>query len=751
MNKKLFNKGEDHQHFGLRKLTVGVASVLLGTTFMIYGGRTVQADVAAPSSQQQVAEVAKSNNQDSADQQVVDSNKDNNPNIVSQNKSVEVETKGNESNTQKVKTDNKDASFEKADSQAKNQLVSTDKKAQNVSQKVEKPVSNEPSGIAESKVATKDTITDKNSVLSKEEIEKVFKLDKPDLTADQLKALGLKSNEYLKDGIIYHAEGSAELSDRTGNKYTIDDLTVLHDANGSAHNADTDIDYIRAMVIDKLNKAHFIIKYIPAIDGGAVYINQGTELTSTDAKRGIVDSSSADLKNAENYGWDTTNKDYAVDVNKAGTYDGMVDVSYKIGKNSTSLTKVSVGTHVVVVDLKGKTIYGSASDDGESIDTDPGALITGQPEGSTNIHWITPPTDIDKVGVHPGEIQVTYPDGNTGTATVTYITSNPKWITPTPTTPEGKLPAPKDVITINPGDPTVIPDTKVTWTNGEPDVSNPGTIDTSVTVTYPDGHKTVVPGQIIVVGNKAIIETKEVTRVIIDNVPNQDPIKENQTVTFTREVTKDDKGNVIKATDWKVDGPAAWDAYQAHGAAGYTANPASIPAMAVNPDTKSTRVEINYTKNTSSTPDQPTNPSTPQPTDPSQPTSPSAPQPSAPVDNNDNEPAPAPHASAKPSNPVKKNAHKKDNHKKTVTTPLNGGEKGNGSHSSGDVRPLATKANGYASKDNKRALTAANKITGRKSALPQTGEKQNGFVVAVGAAIATVGSLFGLASRKKRY
>ena len=44
MDKKLFNKGEDHRHFSLRKLTIGVASVLLGTTFMVFGSQSVHAD-----------------------------------------------------------------------------------------------------------------------------------------------------------------------------------------------------------------------------------------------------------------------------------------------------------------------------------------------------------------------------------------------------------------------------------------------------------------------------------------------------------------------------------------------------------------------------------------------------------------------------------------------------------------------------------------------------------------------------------
>ncbi len=37
-------KGESQQHFSLRKLTIGVASVIIGTTFMFFGGHAVHAD-----------------------------------------------------------------------------------------------------------------------------------------------------------------------------------------------------------------------------------------------------------------------------------------------------------------------------------------------------------------------------------------------------------------------------------------------------------------------------------------------------------------------------------------------------------------------------------------------------------------------------------------------------------------------------------------------------------------------------------
>ena len=37
-------KGESQQHFSLRKLTIGIASVIIGNTFMFFGGHAVNAD-----------------------------------------------------------------------------------------------------------------------------------------------------------------------------------------------------------------------------------------------------------------------------------------------------------------------------------------------------------------------------------------------------------------------------------------------------------------------------------------------------------------------------------------------------------------------------------------------------------------------------------------------------------------------------------------------------------------------------------
>lgn len=75
MNKRLIDRSEDHQHFALRKLTIGVASVLLGTTFMVYGGQTVHAETAQNESAQATQVESKTDESSSQASDQSDANK----------------------------------------------------------------------------------------------------------------------------------------------------------------------------------------------------------------------------------------------------------------------------------------------------------------------------------------------------------------------------------------------------------------------------------------------------------------------------------------------------------------------------------------------------------------------------------------------------------------------------------------------------------------------------------------------------
>lgn len=71
-----------------------------------------------------------------------------------------------------------------------------------------------------------------------------------------------------------------------------------------------------------------------------------------------------------------------VNINQVGTYNGRADVYYK-----NDLGVVS-GLPVTVVQLEGKTYHLNVGDDLPSAL----ASVTGQPIGSTNIHWLTMPS-----------------------------------------------------------------------------------------------------------------------------------------------------------------------------------------------------------------------------------------------------------------------------------------------------------------------------------------------------------------------
>ena len=163
-------------------------------------------------------------------------------------------------------------------------------------------------------------------------------------------------------------------------------------------------------------------------------------------------------------------------------------------------------------------------------------------------------------------------------------------------------------------------DTTYTWKN-TPDVSKAGTVDGTVVVTYPDGSKDEVPVKVVVTesttpvpynpGKEGVNDAmnRYVTRTIIVNNPDGTKTTETQTVHFTNE-DKDGNsgykdvatGKITYNTEWHIAGDlnattGMWAKYDAPVVKGYTANPASVAAETVNPDTKSTTVEINYTAN----------------------------------------------------------------------------------------------------------------------------------------------------------
>ena len=97
-------------------------------------------------------------------------------------------------------------------------------------------------------------------------------------------------------------------------------------------------------------------------------------------------------------------------------------------------------------------------------------------------------------------------------------------------------------------------------------------------------------------GTKAEIESKQITREIIAEVPNgKQEITTKQPVTFTRTGTKD---LVTGKTTWNAWSPAQeFDAYTAPVAPGYTPSKAKVERATVTADDKDTTITITYTAN----------------------------------------------------------------------------------------------------------------------------------------------------------
>lgn len=491
---------------------------------------------------------------------------------------------------------------------------------------------------------------------------------------------------------------------------------------------------------------NIVYKYLPIVDGGTIYVNKGSKLTEADAQRGMVDNDKYnDLKHADSYTWDTSKEDYQVDTNKAGQYDGMVDVGFKIGDTPT---KISVGVKVIVVDLQGKEITTHIGADIPAADTG----VDGQPSGATAT-WTDKPST-DKAGDSKGIVEVTYPDGTKGTANVILHVI---------------APVPEQSITVWQGDPvpsaesgitnssdinSKFPGTTYTWET-TPSTANPGSFPATVITHWTDSKTTSSQTTIIVKATSSKTETRNVVRTIIENLPNEAPKTIEQTVTFTRTNVVDsaDENNVIHYGEWTTNDPLhVWPLFTPDQVEGYTADPAQLPAMYVTANTPDARVYINYKANNPGNPSTPVDPGdNPIPvTPPVNPTPGDNPTNPTPNTNNDT-PAPTPHATNKP---TKDKGSKKSNGKnsrtgkknRTKNFGLGQGEKvNNGRRGAATVRPLAN------AKPNSPAVKKVTNVdNNQKSTLPQTGDKDNIALAAVGAAIAAAGSLLGLAGNKKR-
>lgn len=244
-----------------------------------------------------------------------------------------------------------------------------------------------------------------------------------------------------------------------------------------------------------------------------------------------------------------------------------------------------------------------------------------------------------------------------------------------------------------------------------------------------------------------------------------------QTVWFGRTKTVSTDPNVKPVYgDWqlgKVEGnkfvidpsaPSQWGEFTAPTITGYTAHPASVDAQTVTPETKDTIVNITYTKDGDNTnppkPDEPGNNDKPdKPGDNTNPDKkPDDNTNKTPDDNNNNG---TPDNTKKHHNKGKKNKKhiaKNTNSNNGSHPEANDNGSNNGAHGEdlGNEPAKSGALNNENTNVHGENTNNGNNANNEKQTLPQTGSQDTTALGAIGLAIASLGSLFGLGAGKKR-
>ncbi|MCE4957533.1 Rib/alpha-like domain-containing protein, partial [Macrococcoides caseolyticum] len=236
-------------------------------------------------------------------------------------------------------------------------------------------------------------------------------------------------------------------------------------------------------------------------------VPDNTETTPVASTETVVEDGSYDLTdNVTSVPTGTTIKDMtpigAIDVTKAGTYTGIVEVTYPDG------TKETIEVPVVVTDVPDNTettpvaSTETMSEDGTYDLTD---NVTSVPSGTT-IKDVTPAgaIDVTKAGTYTGLVEVTYPDGTTATIEVpVVVTDVPDNTETTPVastetiSEDGTYDLTDNVTSVPTG--TTIKDVTPA---GAIDVTKAGKYTGLVEVTYPDGTTSTIEIPIIIKENE---------------------------------------------------------------------------------------------------------------------------------------------------------------------------------------------------------------------------------------------------------
>lgn len=254
--KSRFDKGEGVQHFSLRKLSIGVASVLLGTSFMMYGGKTVHADsqnnnsndghddttLKTEATDKFNSDSAKNNytTQSEAAQKNQDNSQENNHSnqtISSSDKAVKATQEDSSKSVEKTVSPKADNHQNVNSEQVKTGSASSENKEdqKNISNaKDGKQTKNDQKANEGQSLTAKGVTVNKTAsaqpTYTEAQIRHAFGLDKADLSDAQLAALGIDRDTYLRNGVKYKVTGNFDAYLDNGQTFYHIPFHVTHNA-----------------------------------------------------------------------------------------------------------------------------------------------------------------------------------------------------------------------------------------------------------------------------------------------------------------------------------------------------------------------------------------------------------------------------------------------------------------------------------------------------------------------------------------
>ena len=446
------------EHFSIRKLTVGAASVLIGLSFLGFNAHTAKADAASSQIQATEENTSEENNSTPA------ANTRTNSNALNSQASETTSTqKTIQSDTETDKENNSDP------------VVTTTYTNPTISVPSDTSYSWTQQGEGKPQITTETRTVTRT-------VEVVNPLDNSTST------IANQSAEFTRKEYFYGASGRKEYSNWEPESKIFSAVTAPKFEGYTLRNDSSSLDQVT--VTPDSTSLTIILHYDKASDGNihmvttptgkVIVVPKGAQVNAIDGIGNVPA-----LEPNTTYEW--TNG--APDTNVIGSSNVQVTV------NEPGVSPQVVTTTIIVTGTENPTPEGQdiTTPNGEVPSAEKGISNAPDMPTGTTYEWKEIP-EVKTPGKKPAVVVVTFPDGDSADVPITVTVEDPTPEGQDITTPNGEVPSAEKGISNVPDMPT---GTTYEWEK-TPEVKTPGKKPAVVVVTFPDGSKEEVPVTITV-------------------------------------------------------------------------------------------------------------------------------------------------------------------------------------------------------------------------------------------------------------